>query len=153
MTLQIGTQLTVDYKTMATGRSVMSREVDKLHLDMDYKKLVKKIEVENPKDTRILSISAQDPDAEMAKKIVDTTAEVASDYVGEIMEMTPPKLIESGEVAVKKTSLRGNTKNAAIGALIAAFLVCAYISLTVILNDTIQSEEDVEKYLNCRYWL
>ena len=117
-----------------------------LHLDMDYKNLVKKIEVENPKDTRILSISAQDPDAEMAKKIVDTTAEVASDYVGEIMEMTPPKLIESGEVAVKKTS-PSNTKNAAIGALIAAFLVCAYISLTVILNDTIQSEEDVEKYL------
>ena len=53
---------------------------------------------------------------------------------------------ESGEVAVKKTS-PSNTKNAAIGALIAAFLVCAYISLTVILNDTIQSEEDVEKYL------
>ena len=25
--------------------------------------------------------------------------------------------------------------------------MCAYISLTVILNDTIQSEEDVEKYL------
>ena len=62
------------------------------------------------------------------------------------MEMTPPKLIESGEVAVKKTS-PSNTKNAAIGALIAAFLVCASISLTVILNDTIQSEEDVEKYL------
>ena len=57
-----------------------------------------------------MSISAQDPDAEMAKKIVDTTAEVASDYVGEIMEMTPPKLIESGEVAVKKTS-PSNTKN------------------------------------------
>ena len=144
--LQIGTQLTQDYKTIITGRSVMEEVVDKLHLDMDYKKLVKKIEVENPKDTRILSISAQDPDAEMAKKIVDTTAEVASDYVGEIMEMTPPKLIESGEVAVKKTS-PSNTKNAAIGALIAAFLVCAYISLTVILNDTIQSEEDVEKYL------
>ena len=132
--------------TIITGRSVMEEVVDKLHLDMDYKNLVKKIEVENPKDTRILSISAQDPDAEMAKKIVDTTAEVASDYVGEIMEMTPPKLIESGEVAVKKTS-PSNTKNAAIGALIAAFLVCAYISLTVILNDTIQSEEDVEKYL------
>ena len=144
--LQIGTQLTQDYKTIITGRSVMEEVVDKLHLDMDYKKLVKKIEVENPKDTRILSISAQDPDAEMAKKIVDTTAEVASDYVGEIMEMTPPKLIESGEVAVKKTS-PSNTKNAAIGALIAAFFVCAYISLTVILNDTIQSEEDVEKYL------
>ena len=73
----------------------MEEVVDKLHLDMDYKELVRKIKVENPSDTRILNISALDPDAEMAKKIVDMTAKVASDYVGEIMEMTPPKLIES----------------------------------------------------------
>ena len=124
----------------------MEEVVDKLHLDMDYKELVRKIKVENPSDTRILNISALDPDAEMAKKIVDMTAKVASDYVGEIMEMTPPKLIESGEVANQKTS-PSNTKNALIGALIAAVIVCGYITLTVILNDTIRSEEDVEKYL------
>ena len=124
--LQIGTQLTQDYKTIITGRSVMEEVVDKLHLDMDYKELVRKIKV--------------------AKKIVDMTAKVASDYVGEIMEMTPPKLIESGEVANQKTS-PSNTKNALIGALIAAVIVCGYITLTVILNDTIRSEEDVEKYL------
>ncbi len=144
--LQIGTQLTKDYKTIITGRSVMQEVVDKLHLDIDYKELVTKLEVENPSDTRILSISATDPDAELAKEIVDMTAKVASDYVGEIMEMTPPKLIESGEVATKKTS-PSNTKNAAIGGLIAAVLVCGYITLTVILNDTIKSEDDVEKYL------
>ena len=144
--LQIGTQLTQDYKTIITGRSVMEEVVDKLHLDMDYKKLVRKIKVENPSDTRILNISALDPDAEMAKKIVDMTAKVASDYVGEIMEMTPPKLIESGEVANQKTS-PSNTKNALIGALIAAVIVCGYITLTVTLNDTIRSEDDVEKYL------
>ena len=37
--LQIGTQLTQDYKTIITGRSVMEEVVDKLHLDMDYKNL------------------------------------------------------------------------------------------------------------------
>ena len=129
--LQIGTQLTQDYKTIITGRSVMEEVVDKLHLDMDYKELVRKIKVENPSDTRILNISALDPDAEMAKKIVDMTAKVASDYVGEIMEMTPPKLIESGEVANQKTS-PSNTKNALIGALIAAVIVCGYITLAAI---------------------
>lgn len=92
----------------------MEEVVDKLHLDMDYKELVRKIKVENPSDTRILNISALDPDAGNGKKIVDMTAKVASDYVGEIMEMTPPKLIESGEVANQKTS-PSNTKNALIG--------------------------------------
>lgn len=145
--LQIGTQLTQDYKTIITGRSVMQEVVDKLHLDMDYKTLAQKVKVDNPTDTRILSISATDPDAALAKDIVDMTAQVASDYIGEIMEMTPPKLIESGEVATEKTS-PSNGKNAALGGLLAAVLVCGYITLTVIMNDTIKTEEDVEKYLD-----
>lgn len=145
--LQIGTQLTQDYKTIITGRSVMEEVVAKLHLDMDYKTLAQKVSVDNPTDTRILSISATDPDAQLAKEIVDTTAKVASDYIGEIMEMTPPKLIEGGEVATEKTS-PSNGKNAMLGALLGAVLVCGYVTLTVIMNDTIKTEEDVEKYLD-----
>lgn len=144
--LQIGTQLTQDYKTIITGRTVMEEVVDKLKLNMDYKQLAARISVDNPTDTRILSISITDPDAKLAKEIVDMTAEVASDYVGEIMEMTPPKIIENGEVATQKTS-PSHAKNALLGALIGAVLVCGFVVRKVIMNDTIQSEDDVEKYL------
>ena len=51
-----------------------------------------------------------------------------------IMEMTPPKLIESGEVAKPEKPARAIRKNALIGALIAAVIVCGYITLTVTLK-------------------
>ena len=40
----------------------------------------------------------------MAKKIVDTLSEVSSQYIGEQMEVDPPKIIEEGEIPTKRTS-------------------------------------------------
>ncbi|WP_347559897.1 Wzz/FepE/Etk N-terminal domain-containing protein [Clostridium sp. AM58-1XD] len=145
--LQIGSQLTQDYKVMITSRPVLQDVIAHLELDMDYKELEKKLKIDNPNNTRILALSIEDPDPYMAKAIVDDVASTASDYIGEIMEMIPPKLIEDGEVATEKTSPR-NGRNAAIGGLIGLFLVCGAITLRVVLNDTVKTEEDVQKYLD-----
>ena len=144
--LQIGSQLTKDYRVVATSRPVLQEVIDTLALDMEYEELKKAIKLDNPSDTRILSISIEDPDPARAKAIVDTVAKVSSTHIGDIMEMTPPKIIEEGIVSENKSSPH-TTKNAAMGGMAAAFLVCALIVLQVILNDTIRTEEDVEKYL------
>lgn len=62
------------------------------------------------------------------------------------MEITPPKIIEEGIVSTVKSSPH-TAKNAMMGGLLAAMLVCGLVVLQVILNDTIRTEEDVEKYL------
>lgn len=144
--LQVDSQLTKDYTVIVTSRPVLEDVVKTLDLDMTYKDLRKKITIENPVDTRILSISAKDPDPDMAKLIADAVANKASEYIGNIMEVIPPKLIESGEVPTEKIS-PNNGKNALMGAAAAALLVCAVIIVGVLLNDTIMTEEDVAKYL------
>ncbi|MFR7668897.1 MAG: hypothetical protein ACLU00_10570 [Mediterraneibacter faecis] len=52
---------------------------------MTYKELKERITVENPSDTRILSITATDKDPEMAKKIADTSAKTSADFIGDKM--------------------------------------------------------------------
>lgn len=145
--LQIGSQLTQDYKVMINSRPVLQEVIEKLNLDMNYKDLRKKIDIDNPANTRILTISVKDPDPYLAKEIVDAVSVTSSEYIGEIMEMVPPKMIEDGVVAFEKTS-PNNRKNAAVGGLSALFLVCLVISVKVILNDTVKTEEDVMKYLD-----
>lgn len=144
--LQIGSQLTKDYKVVATSRPVLQEVIDTLGLDMEYEDLKKALVLDNPADTRVLSISIEDPDPARAKAVVDTVARVSSAHIGDIMEMTPPKIIEEGIVSDVASSPH-TKKNAAIGGLAAAFAVCALVVLRVILNDTIRTEEDVEKYL------
>lgn len=149
--LQIGSQLTKDYSVIVTSRPVLEDVVEKLELNVidpefTYKDLEEKITIENPKDTRILSITAEDPDPQMAKAIADAVAETSSSYIGDIMEMIPPKMIEDGEVPLEKSS-PSNSKNALIGALGGFVLVCGIIVMEVLMNDTIRTEDDVDKYL------
>ncbi|MDM8135669.1 YveK family protein [[Clostridium] symbiosum] len=144
--LQMGTQLTQDYKELIGSRPVMQEVINTLNLDITYRQLAEKLKLENPKDTRILYLTVTDPNPYMAKAIVDEIANAASDYIGEIMEMTPPKLIEDGMVATVQTSPNVK-KNAAVGGLVMLVLACGVITLSVIMNDTIKSEEDVFKYL------
>ena len=92
--LQIGSQLTQDYKVLVSSRPVMEGVINHLKLDYSYKELAGKLTVENPQNTRILSLTVRDENPYMAKQIVDDIANTASDYIGEIMEMVPPKMIE-----------------------------------------------------------
>ena len=144
--LQIGSQLTEDYKVIVNSRPVLGEVIDSLALDMSYEQLLAKVSIGNPTDTRILTVTVTDPDPYRAKAIVDCVAETASDYIGEIMEMIPPKIIENGTVATRKTS-PSNGKNAVLGALVGMVLVCGVIVIQVIMNDTVRKEEDVERYL------
>lgn len=144
--LQLGSQLTKDYKVLVTSRPVLQEVIDTLQLDMEYGALKGALALNNPADTRILSISIEDPDPARAKAIVDSVARVSAKHIGDIMEITPPKIIEDGIVSNVKSS--PNTgKNAMMGGMAGALLVCFFIVLRVILNDTIRTEEDVEKYL------
>lgn len=131
---------------IVTSRPVISEVIDKLKLDISYENMVSKITINNPNDTRILSITAQDPDPVMAKDIADSVAMTSSEYIGDIMEMVPPKVIEEGTVSDKKAS-PSNGKNAMIGAMLGIVLVCGLTVVEELLNDTIQTEEDVEKYM------
>lgn len=144
--LQIGSQLTKDYKIIVTSRPVLEEVIRDFAPELSYEGMKGKITINNPSDTRILSITAQDSDPVRAKALATAVAKTSSEYIGDIMEMVPPKIIEEGVIPTKKSS-PSNSRNAMMGALVGMVLVCGLIVLEVIMNDTIRGEEDVERYL------
>lgn len=144
--LQIGSQLTQDYKVMITSRPVLEKVITDLDLKYDYEEFKEELEIENPKDTRILKLSIQDADPALAADIVNKVAERSSEYIGELMEMIPPKIVEEG-IAAELPVTPNVLKNTVIGAVLGAFLVCAAVTFQCVTNDTIKTAEDVEKYL------
>lgn len=144
--LQIGSQLTQDYKVMITSRPVLEKVITDLNLEYDYEEFKEELEIENPKDTRILKLSIQDSDPALAADIVNKVAECSSEYIGEIMEMIPPKIVEEG-IAAELPVTPNVMKNTVIGAVLGALLVCAAVTFRCVTNDTIKTAEDVEKYL------
>lgn len=143
--LQIGSQLTKDYSVLITSRPVLEEVIENLELKIGYKSLKGKISVENPEDTRLLFITVTMNDPQLAKEVVDELSAVSSEFIGDKMEVTPPKIVEEGEIGSKNGP--SISKNATIGFVVGAFLVCVVIIVLELLNDTIQKEDDIERYL------
>lgn len=144
--LQLGASLTSDYTVLIKSTPVLEQVIENLNLDTTVEDLKNQISINNPTDTRILEITVQDTDAAMAKKVVDEIANVSSDYIGDKMEVVPPKVIEVGKIATVRTS-PSVKKNIMLGFLL-GFVACAGIIVVyAVMDDTIKTEEDIEKYL------
>lgn len=144
--LQMGSQLTNDYRVLTSSRPVLETVIEDLELDLEYKDLKGMISISNPDDTRILVISVEHESPQLALDIVREVAHEASCFIGDMMEVVPPKIIDEGVLPTVKTS-PSTTMNTLLGILIGGFLSGGIVVLRVVLDDTIKSEEDIEKYL------
>lgn len=144
--LQLGTQLTQDYKEFITSRTVVDTVIDELNLDLTYEQFVGSVTVNNPANTRILYITVKSNDAYMAKRIVDKLTDVSAKRMAEIMETDEPNVMDYGHIPEHKSG-PSTTKNAALGGMIAFAVTAAIIIALYLLNDSIRTSEDVEKYL------
>lgn len=144
--LQLGANLTSDYTVLIKSTPVLEQVIENLNLDMTVAELKAQVSINNPSDTRILEITVQNTDASMAKTIVDEIANVSSDYIGDKMEVVPPKIIEVGKIATVRTS-PSVKKNTMLGFLLGLVACSGIIVVYAVMDDTIKTEEDIEKYL------
>lgn len=144
--MQIGTQMTNDAAKLAKSKSVIEPVLKDLKLQMDYETLAKKISVDNPTDTRLIDISVRDADPQMAADISNALADSLCEQVATIMKTDRPTIAERA-VAPDKPSAPSMKKNVVIAALLGLFATMAVIVIQYILDDSIKTAEDVEKYL------
>lgn len=144
--LQTSTQLTQDYKVLIKSRSVTEKVISDLELDMTSDQLTKCITVDIPDNTRVIDITIASHDQYQAKKIADKVAEVSASSICDIMQVENVNIIEEGNLPEKASS--PNLKKNAVIAFLAGFIVaCAVVIIRFMLNDTIKTSEDIQKYL------
>ena len=144
--IQMGSQLTADFEILATSRPVIEEVIEKLKLKYSYDELVAMIQTDNQTDTRILRFTVIDENAKEAKAIANELAEVTAERVAYVMSSDKPKIVEEA-VVPKKASSPNTMKNTIIGALAVAFLAIGIIVIKYLVNDTVQNEDDIKKYL------
>ena len=83
----------------------MENVIEELNLDTTYEDLVKTISISNPADTRILKISVENPDAELAKDIANAMANATADRVAEVMSTDKPSIVEEAVISEYPSSL------------------------------------------------
>ena len=143
---QLATQLTKDYEELIVGRYVLERVIKLYELDENYESLKNRVQVTNTSDTRIINITVKDPNPQNAQIIANSIRDIASEHIKTVTDVEAVNVAdeanlpnEPAEPSVPKWTL--------LGAFIGAALALGAIVLRYLLDDTIKSAEDVEKYL------
>lgn len=144
--LQAGSYLTKDYSELVTSRTVMEQVIALLNLDMKPEELMKIISVESATDSRILTIKVENEDPKKAKEIADAVREAVSVQITEIMDADAVNTVQKADLPDSPSS-PSTMKNTLIGGVLGLFLAIAVIVLVTLLDDTVKTPEDVEKYL------
>lgn len=141
------TSLSKDYVEIVTAPSVLEQVIADLNLKMSLSSLKSMVSASLITDTRMININVTNEDPILAKQIADSIASVSSEKISKVMNIKDMvSIIDEGSLP-KNPSSPATKRNTIIAALIGAFLTCAVIIVANILNDTIKTADDVEKYL------
>ncbi|MBZ4647638.1 MAG: hypothetical protein JG777_3127 [Clostridia bacterium] len=145
--LLVGNQLVKDYRELVKSRLVSSTVIQELGLkDMTTSQMAAKLGVSLKNDTRLIEITAQDTDPEMAKEIANKVAEVFKKKVVELMDVENVQIIDKAEVPLTPVKPKKEL-NVAIAAFVGLMTGLGIIFLIEYLDNTIKTPEDVQKHL------
>ncbi|NLY43931.1 MAG: lipopolysaccharide biosynthesis protein [Clostridiaceae bacterium] len=146
--LLLSNQLVKDYRELVKSRLVARTVIEELKLQgMTAGQLAAKLSVNLKNDTRLIEITAQDPDPQLAALIANKVAEVFKEKVVELMDVENVQVIDKAEVPVSPT--KPNKKlNIAVAAFVGLMAGLGIIFLIEYLDNTIKTPEDVQKHLD-----
>lgn len=125
----------------------MNQVIKELGLNMKASELASTISVDTPSDTRVLQITVTSDDPKRAKDIADKVAQVSSKKICDIMKIEQVNVIEEGSLS-EEPAVDTVQKWTLIGLALGIVLSCAVIIIRSMLDDTVKTTEDVEKYFD-----
>lgn len=141
------TKLVSTYSIIIKSDTVLQQVIDNLGLNLTYAKLNKRVTVAAVDDTQVMKITVQSDSPEWARQVCEQIITVAPDVIKEAVEAGSVKVISNPSLATEPVS-PNIMKNTMLAAAVGFVLVISIIVLQVLLDNKINTEEDVTKYLD-----
>ena len=131
------TKLVSTYSIIIKSDTVLQQVIDNLGLNLTYAQLNKRVTVAAVDDTQVMKITVQSDSPEWARQVCEQIITVAPDVIKEVERVLERKLASPN---IKKNTM--------LAAAVGFVLVIGIIVLQVLLDNKINTEEDVTKYLD-----
>lgn len=141
------TKLVSTYSIVIKSDTVLQQVIDNLGLNLTYAQLNKRVTVAAVDDTQVMKITVQSDSPEWARQVCEQIITVAPDVIKEAVEAGSVKVISNPSLATEPVS-PNIMKNTMLAAAVGFVLVIGIIVLQVLLDNKINTEEDVTKYLD-----
>ena len=145
--LQLSSALTEDYEYIIKSRTVLERVIKDQELDVDYKQLAKLVTVNNPDSSHVIQILVTTSDPEMSRNIANSLLNVSVEQINQIVGSGMPNVIDESVINSVAEIRPSVVKYTAIGLILGFILAAGILIIRMLMDTTIKSEEEIERYL------
>lgn len=147
--IRTNVELINTYNVIITSAAILGEVAETLELDYSPGKLANNMQVSSEQNSQIVNVTYTDPDPYLAADIVNTTVSIFQERVPDLMNMADNvKVLTTAEVSANPKQVAPNpTLNIAIAIVLGGMIGVGLAFLLEYLDNTITSEEDVEKHL------
>ncbi len=135
-----------DCTFLLKSSEVIDQVLEHIDSDYTYEELSDNISTSNPDSTRILEVTVQTDDPTEAKQIVDTLCKIGVDEITEAMGFQQVNLYEYGTYSDTPCNEISPKRILLFGIIAAAAVYLIFVALSL-LDDSLQTDEDMEERL------
>lgn len=144
--LQVGNKLAVDYQELIKTNLVVEEVINVMNLDLTISQFKSNIGVRTIEESRFMNLFYKDTDPERAKAVVNELSEILAVKAVEIVGVESIQIVDYAKLPLSPIG-SGLKKNTAVGAVLGIVLALFLIFIEMILKDSINTEEEIEKLL------
>lgn len=135
-----------DCDYLLSSRSLVDQVIQDMELKMGISTLQSRISTNNPSNTRILEVTVEAEDPQLAKKIVDRLCELGENTINTAMGAEHVRLYEYGTLNAAACNRIPNSTYMIVGVAVAVVTFGLFL-LVFLLDDRIRSTEQIEQVL------
>ena len=144
--LTSASRLVSTYSIIVKSDTVLNQVIANLGLNMTYETLASKVEVSAVDETQVMEITVTDPNPDGARQVCEQITQVAPDAILTAVEAGSVKVISAASVDPDPVS-PNVMRNTAIAGVLGLVVCLGVLFLQVLLDNKINTEEDVTKQL------
>ncbi|USK28401.1 capsular biosynthesis protein [Bacillus sp. CMF21] len=146
--VQTNLQLINTYNVIIKSPAILDKVIEQLDLDMSSGQLNANVTVGSEQDSQVVNISVQDEDPKQAVEIANTIAAVFQKDIAKIMNVNNVSVLSKAELGADPSPIKPQpVMNIAIALVVGLMAGVGLAFLLEYLDNTIKTEEDVEKHL------
>ncbi|MGD6794143.1 YveK family protein [Metabacillus indicus] len=146
--VQTNLQLINTYNVIIKSPAILDKVVQKLDLDISSAQLKPMITVASEQDSQVVNINAQNEDPKLAAQIANTVASTFQTEIVNIMKVDNVSILSKADLGTDPSPIQPKPlMNIAIAIVIGLMAGVGLAFLLEYLDNTIKTEEDIEKHL------
>ncbi|MFD1851243.1 YveK family protein [Oceanobacillus bengalensis] len=146
--LRTNIELINTYNVIIRSPRILDEVANELNLDMSSGQLAQKINVSSAENSQVVTVTATDADPVLATDLANTTVEVFQKEIPELMNVNNVNVLSEAVLSENPSPVAPNPLlNIAIAIVLGVMVGVGLAFLLEYLDNTIKTEEDVEKKL------